>query len=118
MGLIEERIGAEEFDKLNEVLDFLPSHLIDSSFKDKCIQLVDAVLNHHRNENITYMNTRSPENFLTYFDVPIKKASYTDFPENCVHARIAYFTWMRQGNAGRDPTAMGRKIKKMAIMVG
>ena len=90
---------------------------MNASFKEKCVQLVDAVLNHRKHENIEYLNTRSPENFLTYFDVPIKKASYTDFPENCIHARISYYTWLRQGNGGKDPTAIGRKIKKMAIMV-
>lgn len=81
------------------------------------MQLVNAVLNFRKHENIEYFNTRSPENFLTYFDVPIKKATYQDFPENCLHARIAYFTWEHQGNKQKDPTSIGRKIKKMSIMV-
>lgn len=81
------------------------------------MQLVDTVLNHRKHENIQYMNTRSPENFLTYFDVPIKKATYHDFPENCMHARISYYVWFKEGNGSKDPSAIGRKIKKVAIMV-
>ena len=98
-------------------MEFLPAYSVDSSFKERCIQLVNAVLNYRKHENIEFMNTRSPENFLTYFDVPIKKATFHDFPENCIHARISYYIWEKQGNTEKDPTAIGRKIKKMSIMV-
>ena len=108
----------EEFAKVRESLEFLPMSTIDPNFKDKCSQLVAAIMNFRKNENIQYLNTRSPENFLTYFDTPGKKATYHDFPENCLHARIAYSTYAMQGNVGKDATALGRKIKKMYLMVG
>lgn len=107
----------EEFARVRESLDFLPINSIDPNFKEKCNQLIAAIMNFRKNENIQYLNTRSPENFLTYFDVPVRKATYHDFPENCIHAKIAYFTYTAQGNGDRDSTAIGRKIKKMYIMV-
>lgn len=63
------------------------------------------------------MNTRCPENFLTYFNNESQKARYQDFPDNCVHIKIAYYTYTDQGNGHKDSTAIGRKIKKMYIMV-
>ena len=95
----------------------LPLNTIDSDFKEKCNQLISAIVNYRKYENIQYINTRSPENFLTYFDVPIKKATYHDFPENCNHIKIAYQIYSAQGNNDKDSTAIGRKIKKMYIMV-
>ena len=74
-------------------------------------------MNFRKNENIQFLNTRTAENFLTYFDVPIKKASYQDFPENCSHIKIAYYIYTDQGHGLKDSTAIGRKIKKMYIMV-
>ena len=103
--------------KLKESFDFLPANTIDPNFKEKCNQLIAAIMNFRKNENIQYLNTRSPENFLTYFDVPIKKATYQDFPENCIHIKIAYYIYNAQGNGDKDSTAIGRKIKKMYIMV-
>lgn len=102
---------------MRESFDFLPINTIDPNFREKCNQLIAAIMNFRKNENIRLFNTRSPENFLTYFDVPIKKASYQDFPENCSHIKIAYYIYTAQGNGNRDSTAIGRKIKKMYIMV-
>lgn len=106
-----------EFAKVKESLEFLPINSIDPNFRDKCNQLIAAIMNFRKNENIQYLNTRSPENFLTYFDVPTRKATYNDFPENCSHIKIAYYMYAAEGNGSRDSTAIGRKIKKMYIMV-
>ena len=81
------------------------------------MQLINTVLNYRKNENINHMNTKSPQNFLTYFDVPIKKATYHDFPENCAHVRMSYYIWDKEGKSAKDPTSIGRKIKKMSVMV-
>lgn len=111
-------MSEEEFAKLRDSFDFLPVNTIDPNFREKCNQLIAAIMNFRKNENIAYLNTRSPDNFLTYFDTSIRKAGYADLPENCAHIRIAYFTYGLQGHGARDPTAIGRKIKKMYIMVG
>ena len=111
-------MSEEEFAKLRDSFDFLPINTIDPNFREKCNQLIAAIMNFRKNENIAYLNTRSPENFLTYFDAPGRKAVYTDLPENCAHIKIGYYIYTAQGNGARDPTAIGRKIKKMYIMVG
>lgn len=111
-------MSEEEFTKIREKFEFLPINSIDPNFKEKCNQLIAMIMNFRKNENVQYMNTRSPDNFLTYFDVPIKKATYQDFPENCIHIKMAYYTYTSQGNGNRDSTALGRKIKKMYLMVG
>jgi len=54
---------------------------------------------------------------LDIFSTNNTQSSYTNFPQNCLHARIAYHIYDAQGNGGRDVTAIGRKIKKMYIMV-
>ena len=107
----------EEFARVRESLEFLPASSIDPHFKHKCNQLIAAIMNFRKNENIAYMNTRVPENFLTFFSTNNTQSSYTNFPQNCLHARIAYHIYDAQGNGGRDVTAIGRKIKKMYIMV-
>lgn len=103
--------------KLRESFDFLPVNTLDPNFRDKCNQLIAAFKNFRKHENIQYLNTRSAENFLTYFDVAIKKATYNDLPENCMHIKISYYTYTTQDDGNKDPTSISRKIKKMYIMV-
>ena len=110
-------MSEEEFLKLRDSFDFLPINTIDPNFREKCNQLIAAIMNFRKNENIQYLNTRSPENFLKYFDTPGRKAVYQDLPENCAHIRMSYYVYTSQGNEAKDPTAIGRKIKKMYIMV-
>ena len=111
-------MSEEEFAKLRDSFDFLPANTIDPHFREKCNQLIGAIMNFRKNENIAYLNTRSSENFLKYFDTQSRKARYCDLPENCTHVKVAYYTYWAQGNNADDPTAIGRKIKKMYIMVG
>lgn len=44
-------------------------------------------------------------------------ASYKEIPENCQHVKICYFIWELEGNEGKDPTEIGRKIKKVNSLV-
>ena len=66
--------------------------------------------------DIKHINTRIPENFITYLKEKNKKG-YEDIPPNCQHVKICYFIWRFKGNKDKDPTAIGRKIKKMALQV-
>lgn len=37
---------------------------------------------------------------------------YEKIPASCLHVKICYFIWAQEGNQGKDPTEIGRKIKK------
>ncbi len=48
---------------------------------------------------------------------PEQRISYKQLPPNCTHIKIAYQIWEHKGNINRDPTEIGRKIKKMHLFV-
>ena len=52
-----------------------------------------------------------PDNFLTRIGSD-QLDGYDKIPPNCLHAKICYFIWAQEGNLGKDPTEIGRRIKK------
>ena len=94
-----------------------PIDELDPNYKEKCLQLLLTVKNAKNKENVTYINTRSADNLLTYFSTDDQEGNYRSLPENIAQARISYFIWQEQGKASLDPTATGRKIKKMCLLL-
>lgn len=94
-----------------------PIDELDPSYKEKCLQLLLTIKNAKNNENVTHINTRSADNLLTLFGQDNQQSDYKSLPENIVQAKMCYFIWMKQGKANIDPTATGRKVKKMFLLM-
>lgn len=106
-------------EEIQKIINFMKSNNyenINESLLKKFPKLLQTLLNLKKKENINNINTRKSENFLTYLTEQ-NKGGYNGVPSNCNHVKICYYIWKCQGNGDKDPTAIGRKIKKMALFV-
>jgi hypothetical protein len=112
--IFKDQLKQEEIEKIIEVMQINKCENI-SDIKN-FPQHIKTLINLKKKENISNINTRNSESFLTYLKENGKRG-YSDIPVNCTHIKICYFIWKCQGNSEKDPTAIGRKIKKMALFV-
>ena len=114
--LKEYNFKKEEIEKIITYMKINNYENINDSLLKKFPKLLQTLLNLKKKENINNINTRNSENFLTYLTEQNKgNGNYKGVPSNCNHVKICYFIWKCQGNGDKDPTAIGRKIKKMAL---
>ncbi len=104
-------------EEIKKIILYMRNHNfenINESLLKKFPKLLQTLINMKKKENINYIETRNSDNFLTYLN-EVYKGEYYTVPSNCNHVKICYYIWNKQGNEGKDPTAIGRKIKKMAL---
>lgn len=110
-------LSEDEFIKFCESIGSFPINQLDPNYKEKCKQILQTINNYKKKENVEFINTKLPENILTYINKDGTKPNYSKLPENCGHIRISYFIWENQGNKEKDSTAIGRKIRKMHFLM-
>ena len=113
--MFKDQLKPEDFAKIVEFMKINNYENISESIQ-RFPQHLKTLINLKKKENINHINTRKSESFLTYLKEKGKRG-YNDIPSNCTHVKICYFIWKCQGNGDKDPTAIGRKIKKMALFV-
>ena len=106
--LKKENESDDNWDKLFDI--------INENFPSEYKSLVQLMVRRKKNENVNYINTSNPENFLTFIQEQ-GASSFADMPSNCDHIKISYFIWKSQGQEARDPTDLGRKIKRAHLIV-
>lgn len=113
--IFKDQLKPEDFAKIVEFMKNNNYENISESLQ-RFPQHLKTLINLKKKENINHINTRKSESFLTYLKEKGKRG-YNDIPSNCTHVKVCYFIWKCQGNGDKDPTAIGRKIKKMALFV-